>query len=149
MQAEETKATIGQGAEPAQEMAMTKTSKSLSWDDLRLVRSIGEKGGLTAAAEALGLNHSTMSRRLAAVEQFLGVALFDRRRTGYVPTSAGRELIELGSRMELEVLNVTRRVSGGNQPYSGELRIATSDVLLQDFLAPVLVGFQKANPGIR
>ncbi|MDN3622635.1 LysR family transcriptional regulator [Methylobacterium isbiliense] len=67
----------------------------MSWDDLRVVKAIGEHGGLAAVAAALGLNHSTISRRLSAVEESLGVVLFDRRRSGYAATAAGAEIIAL------------------------------------------------------
>lgn len=123
--------------------------RDLSWDDLRLIRSIGEKGGLAGAAIDLKLNHSTVSRRLAAVEEALGVALFDRRRLGYVPTPAGKELVDLAGRIELDVRDVTRRVMSRAYSYVGELRISTSDVLMQDLLAPIIVGFQRANPRIQ
>ncbi|MBG4066417.1 LysR family transcriptional regulator [Pseudomonas aeruginosa] len=51
----------------------------LSWGDLRIVTAIGEGGSLVASAATLGLNHSTVSRRLAALELGLGVALFEGR----------------------------------------------------------------------
>lgn len=122
---------------------------ALSWDDLRIVKAIGEHGGLAAAAAALGVNHSTISRRLSAVEETLGVALFDRRRSGYRATGAGAEVIALGGRVEQDVFSVARRVSGHIQGHTGNLRIATSDALLYDFLTPIIADFQRSNPEIR
>lgn len=122
---------------------------ALSWDDLRIAKAIGENGGLAAAAAALGVNHSTVSRRLSAMEAALGVALFDRRRSGYAPTGAGTEIIALGSRLEAEILKVTRRIAGPMQGHTGTLRIATSDALLYDFLTPIIVDFQQQNPQLR
>lgn len=120
----------------------------LSWDDLRIVKAIGESGGLAAAAKALGLNHSTVSRRLAAVEEALGVILFDRRRSGYAPTGAGAEMVALGGRVEQDILGVARRVSSHVQGHAGQLRVTTSDALLLDFLTPIIAGFRAANPEI-
>ncbi|KSR38164.1 helix-turn-helix domain-containing protein [Pseudomonas aeruginosa] len=63
----------------------------LSWGDLRIVTAIGEGGSLVASAATLGLNHSTVSRRLAALELGLGVALFEchyRRQPDFIE---GRE----------------------------------------------------------
>src|SRR5262249_54944536 len=91
--------------------SMTDQLQKLSWDDLRIIKAIGESGGLAAAAEALGVNHSTISRRLSAVEETVGVILFDRRRSGYAPTDAGAEMVALGDRVEKDILGVARRVS--------------------------------------
>jgi len=129
--------------------AMKHSTEELSWDDLRIIKAIGEHGGLMSAALALDLNHSTLSRRLSALEGALGVALFERRRTGYLPTNAGAELLALGGRMEKDILSVLRRVAGQSQELKGELRLTTSDALLQDFLTPVIASFRAAHPGIQ
>src|SRR5262245_27427789 len=128
---------------------MTDPLQNFSWDDLRIITAIGENGGLAAAAVALGVNHSTISRRLSAVEETLGVMLFDRRRGGYVPTVAGADMIALGDRVERDILSVARRVSGHVQGHKGDLRITTSDALLLDFLTPIIADFQANNPEIR
>jgi DNA-binding transcriptional LysR family regulator len=130
-------------------MTTTQPPDKLSWDDLRIVRAIGESGGLAPAAAALNVNHSTISRRLAAVEEILGVALFDRRRKGYTPTEAGADLMALGDRVEKDILGVVRRVSGHAQGHKGDLRVATSDALLLDFLTPIIADFRAHNPEIR
>lgn len=121
----------------------------LSWDDLRVIKAIGKSGSLAAAAATLGVNNSTIARRLAQVEDSLGVALFDRRRAGYVPTAPGVELIDLATRVELDIVSVTRRVSGYADGHAGELRVATSDALLLDFLTPIVADFRRRNPAVR
>ncbi|MBN3724696.1 LysR family transcriptional regulator [Burkholderia sp. Ac-20379] len=128
---------------------MPNTSELPSWDDLRIVKAIGDHGGLTGAAAALQLNHSTISRRLATIEKNLKVALFDRRRVGYQPTAAGADLMSLCERVEKDVVGVVRRVAGNQQSYKGDLRVTTSDALLVDFLTDVIADFLKMNPGIR
>ncbi|TDY43241.1 LysR family transcriptional regulator [Paraburkholderia rhizosphaerae] len=128
---------------------MSDSLQALSWDDLRIVKAVGESGSLVAAAAALGLNHSTVSRRLAVVEQTLGAVLFDRRRSGYMTTDAGADVIDLATRVEKEILSVVRRVSRHAQSHTGDLRITTSDALLLDFLTPVIADFQSRNPGVR
>ena len=70
----------------------------LSWDDLRIIKTIGGSGALAAAAKVLRVNTTTISRRLALVEETLGVTLFDRRRTGYLPTTSGAEAGRSGAR---------------------------------------------------
>ncbi len=120
----------------------------LSWDDLRIVRAIAHTGALAPAAGMLGLNGSTIARRLAKVEEVLGVALFDRRRTGYVATAQGEEIVALAERVELDVVSVARRVSGHGQGHAGDLRITTSDSILFYFLTPIIASFKVRNPAV-
>jgi DNA-binding transcriptional LysR family regulator len=124
-------------------------ASALPWEDLRIVKAIGEHGGLSGAASALGVNHSTVARRLDIVEEILGVALFDRRRTGYQATEAGIEILALSERVEQDIIGVARRVAASAERCAGDLRIATNDALLYDFLTPIVVDFQRINPDIR
>ncbi|MCO7514975.1 LysR family transcriptional regulator [Pseudomonas guariconensis] len=128
---------------------MSEALDKLSWDDLRIIKAIGECNSQMGAADALGINHSTVSRRLSAMESTLGVVLFDRRRNGYVATAAGADMIALANRVEKDVLGVARRVSEQAQRYKGDLLITTSDALLVDFLTPIIAEFQACHPGIR
>ena len=68
-------------------------SDSLNWDEFRIVRAIAESHSLYGAAERLGLNHSTMFRRLTALETRLGFKLFERERSGYRPTAGGEDMV--------------------------------------------------------
>ncbi len=79
-------------------------------DDLKTVMAIGEHGNLSRAADALGINHSTLFRRLGAIETSLALALFLRRRTHYVPTKAGTALIALGHRIEEDIHYVLQNI---------------------------------------
>lgn len=121
----------------------------LSWDDLRIILAVGKNGALAPAAEMLGVNSSTIARRLSKVEENLGVTLFDRRRTGYVSTAPGEELMALAERVEVDVVSVARRVSGHLQGEAGDLRITTSDSILLYFLTPIIASFKAQNPGVR
>jgi DNA-binding transcriptional LysR family regulator len=128
---------------------VTDPISKLSWDDLRIIRAIAHNGALAPAADRLGVNGSTIARRLSKVEGILGVALFDRRRTGYVATAQGEEIVALAERVELDVVSVARRVSGHAQGHAGELRITTSDSILLYFLTPVIAAFKTLNPAVR
>ena len=79
-----------------------------SWDDIKLVSAIAESGSLAAAADRLGVNHSTVFRRLAQIEEQLGMAVFEKGRQGYVPTGPGEELAALGQRMAADVSAFSR-----------------------------------------
>ena len=120
-----------------------------SWDDLRIIKAIGQAGALAPAAAALGVNATTIARRLDQAETILGVTLFDRRRTGYRPTAAGAQMIALADRIEPEIVNAVRSVAGHDQGHAGDLRVTTSDALLVDFLNPIIASFQARNPLIR
>ena len=121
----------------------------MNWDDFRLVRAISEARSLVGAADALGLNHSTVFRRLGQIESDLGRALFERSRAGYAPTAAGEEMIALANRMSDGVLEFERRLAGQDERPRGELRITTTDSLYASLLAPAFASFREAYPEIR
>ncbi len=113
----------------------------LVWDDFRIVKSIAEARGLTGAAEALGVNHSTVFRRLGQLEEALGVKLFERHRTGYALTTAGEEMVALAMRMDHDVATFSRRLAGKAIAPAGDLRVTTNDSLLVHLLTPIFARF--------
>src|SRR3546814_9182103 len=78
--------------------SLTDPASRLSWDDLRVIRAIGKTGALATGAELLGINTSTIARRLSKMEEDLGATLFDRRRTG---TRSEEHTYELKSLMRI------------------------------------------------
>lgn len=120
----------------------------LSWDDFRYVKAIAHAGSLGGAAEALAVNHSTVFRRLAQIEQRLGSRLFERNRAGYVLTPCGEEMVRLAERMDEDILAFERQVTGHDLRPSGELRITTNDTVLVHLLSEILAGFRRAYPEI-
>ena len=120
-----------------------------AWDDFRLVRAIAETGTLAGAAEALGLNHSTVFRRLGAIEEEVGQKLFDRLRQGYEPTAIGADMAERAARMEADVAEFERRLVGCDPRPQGELRLATNDSFAAYLLAPMVAAFHSRHPLIR
>lgn len=120
----------------------------VSWDDLRTVLAIAQSGSLSGAARALGVSHATVFRRLGGIEERLGVRLFERRRTGYTPTTAGEEVAAAAGRIESEVTGIERRVAGRDLLPSGTVRVTTTDTLLQGLLSPVLADFRRSYPDI-
>lgn len=99
-------------------------------------------------AARLGIDHSTVFRRLRQIEATLGTAMFERHRSGYVPTAAGEEAVTLAVRVDEDITAVIRRLSGRRPDLTGDIRIATSDVIL-DLLMPALTRFGTAHPSIR
>jgi DNA-binding transcriptional LysR family regulator len=99
------------------------------WDDFRLVLAVFREGTLSGAARKLGVTHSTVFRRLGAIEEQMEVRLFERFRDGYAPTLAGEIAAESAAHLEDEVLTLERRLSGQDLRPSGTVRIATTDTL--------------------
>lgn len=123
--------------------------KDLAWDDFRLVKAIADAKGLPAAAARLGINHSTVFRRLRQIEAALGVALFERHRLGYVATAAGEEMVALADRLDEDITAFTRKVSGRELSPAGELRVTTNDTLLVHLLTPLFAAFLRQCPEMR
>ncbi|MGO4574016.1 LysR family transcriptional regulator [Microvirga sp. 2TAF3] len=121
----------------------------LVWDDFRLVKVIAEANGLAGAADRLGVNHSTVFRRLGQMEEGLGVKLFERHRTGYVLTPAGEEMTALAEHMEENVASFTRKLAGQAVAPAGELRVTTNDTLLVHLLTPIFARFITVCPEMR
>ena len=128
---------------------MPTAASSIAWDDFRLIKAIAEARSLPAAAELIGLNHSTVFRRLGQIEENLGTRLFERHRSGYVPTPAGEEMAVLAERLETDIAGFTRRLAGREILPAGELRVTTNDSLLVELLTPLFAAFMKQCPDIK
>ncbi|MBS9476819.1 LysR family transcriptional regulator [Ancylobacter radicis] len=128
---------------------MAEPFKNLAWDDFRLIKAVADAKGLPAAAAAIGVNHSTVFRRLKQVEEQLGALLFERHRTGYALTPAGEELVALANRLDEEITSVGRKLAGREPAPSGELRVTTPDSLLIHLLMPMLATFRERYPEVR
>lgn len=121
---------------------------NLEWDDLRYVLAVATEGSLAGAARRLGVNHTTVLRRVGAFEERLGLRLFERLPTGYVLTAGGEELIAAAHRIDDEVVALERKLAGQDLRLSGSVRITTTDTLMDSILPEILVGFRAAHPGI-
>jgi DNA-binding transcriptional LysR family regulator len=121
---------------------------SLDWDDLRHALAVGTAGSLAGAARALGVNHTTVLRRLDALEAHLGSRLFDRLRSGYQPTEAGRALLEQARQIAARADEIERQVLGHDRELTGLLRVTTAYVVMDHLLPQPLADFTRAYPGI-
>ena len=120
----------------------------MDWSDLRYALAIGRLGSVAAAAQMLGVNATTVQRRLDALEGALGARLFDRSRSGYQPTEAGRVVIEQAGRMADQADEIERTVLGRDRELTGPLRLATAFVVMEHLLPQPLAAFSRAYPGI-
>lgn len=120
----------------------------MQWDDLRFVLAISRSTGLNSAAKLLGMNPSSVYRRMEALENNMGVRLFERLRSGYRLTVAGEELAEAAARIEVEALDVERRVLGTDMRLQGTIRLSVSEALLMHLLADLVQDFRAEYPDV-
>jgi DNA-binding transcriptional LysR family regulator len=121
----------------------------IDWEDLRHVLAVADANSLGAAARALGVNHSTVLRRVNAFEERLGLRLFERLPTGYALTAGGEELLAAARAMADTVATLERRLQGRDLRLEGELRVTTTDTLLASPALPnALAAFRERHPGI-
>ncbi|MEM9190338.1 MAG: LysR family transcriptional regulator [Myxococcota bacterium] len=119
----------------------------MNWDDLRYVLAVARDGTLQKAGITLGVAHTTVGRRVRALEGELGSLLFDRTPDGLVPTVAGEDLVAVAERMEGEVLSAEGRVLGRDAQLRGTLRVSTVDSLFFRF-EDIFVSFLERYPNI-
>lgn len=121
----------------------------LDWNDLRYVLAVIDEGSLARAARALGVNHTTVLRRIATFEAQLGVRLFERKPSGYVATPAGEELAEAARGMRDRVHELERRLVGQDLRLTGTVRVTTTDTLAQAVIPPILAEIVRGHPGVQ
>ncbi len=105
----------------------------MDWDDLRYVLAVSREQSLSLAAARLGVAHTTVGRRVRAIEEALGVRLFDKTPEAFVPTEAGQDIAEVAERMEGEVLSLEGRVFGRDNQLDGKLRVTTMDLVFRGY----------------
>lgn len=123
--------------------------QGMRWDDLRYVLQVARGGTLAAAARRLGVNQTTVSRRLAAVEAALETRLFARSDGTLFPTKAGEIAIGHATKVELEFDAVERGVGGFDAIPVGVVRVTAVPILVNHLLVPALPRFYKAYPQIK
>ncbi|QRK12560.1 LysR family transcriptional regulator [Archangium violaceum] len=117
-------------------------------DDMLVFAEVVSAGGITAAAARLGLRKSTVSRRLAALEERLGTRLLERNTRRLRLTETGREYHAHCARLVAEAREVNRALSESRGTPRGTLRVATFS-LLGELLTPVITEFLLRHPQVR
>ena len=120
----------------------------IDWDDVRYFLAVGRGGSVRAAAERLGVNHSTVLRRIAQLEERLGAHMFEKLPSGYRLTEAGEEVLELAQQMEVSSHQLETRVFGRDQSVRGLLRVTLAPILATHLLMPDLADFGLLHPDI-
>ena len=120
----------------------------ISWDDIQTVLMLVRFGSLAGAGQALDINYTTVSRRIRRAEDRLGTPLFERLQDGYRPTQAAILLAEHASKMEQVEHNLIRQLQGTSSELSGVLTVTAPQLLIANFLSPVLEQFSETYPAI-
>ena len=118
------------------------------WDDVRIFLTAYRLLSLGLAASRLGVDTSTVSRRIAAFEEHLGVRLFERGREGLLRTRAAEQMFEAAEAMETAHARLFRDASDVEQKAEGTVRLTVDPGIAESFVVPVLPRFRRLHPGI-
>lgn len=120
----------------------------MDWDDFRFFSAVAKTGSVRSAAEQLGVNPSTVTRRIDGLEQRLGVMLFTRSAKGLHLTLEGAEVVQPVDAVSDQLEDIEASLKGRDQRLEGRIRVAVPDVLAVNFLLADLAPFTDAYPGI-
>lgn len=123
-------------------------SVNFDWNRARAFLVTAEEGSLSAAARALGMAQPTLGRQVTALEQELGVVLFERVGRGLALTPSGVELVEHVRAMGNAASRVSLTASGQSQSIEGTIRITTTEVYAAFVLPPMIAKLRRLSPGI-
>ena len=136
--------TAAQICENAQ---MTSAARRPSADDLLVLLAVGRTGRYTTAAEELGLNHTTISRRITALELAMGGRVLARAAGGWELTELGREALAAAEAVESAVRSLTVDPSG-NRTLEGVVRLSATDGFSAYIAAPAAAAVQRQHPKV-
>jgi len=118
------------------------------WNDLPSFLAVARSGRLTAAAQRLQIDHTTLSRRITALEHALKAKLFDRSPSGYRLTEQGRRLLPTAEEMERLALAAQESVGGTAASVEGQVRIGAPEGFGSYFLAPRIAALKAVHPDL-
>jgi DNA-binding transcriptional LysR family regulator len=118
-----------------------------NWNDLRYLLALHRAGTLTGAAGQLGVDQTTVTRRLRALEADLGTELYEKLRGGAVFTRVGAEMVQTAERLEQEMMELEARLLGGQAHMEGPVRITMPSVFAVELMQECR-DFARAFPGI-
>ncbi|OZI34290.1 LysR family transcriptional regulator [Bordetella genomosp. 10] len=119
------------------------------WENLRHFLAVGRAGTLSGAARALGVDHATVSRRLAALENEVQAPLVERLPRACRLTSTGMQVFEQAKAMETAAFAIERHARAGQTALKGRVSLSAPPALATHFLAARMADFQAAYPGIQ
>lgn len=123
--------------------------RDADWNDWRAFLAVARSGSTLAAGRAMRISQTTVARRLAGLEEALGVALFERRPAGYALTVAGTDLVARAEAVEKAALAAEMQARSAGRDLSGTVRITAEEIFSTALLAPHLLELRERLPAIR
>lgn len=120
----------------------------MDWNDLRYFLAVADHGSTLAAGRALRVSQTTVARRIAALEESLGLLLFEKRQAGYTLTPAGEELIARARQVEAATEGFAEASAALARDTSGVVRITTQEIFANTLLGPILRELHELHPDI-
>ena len=120
----------------------------LNWDNLRYVLMVANRGSVSAAARELGVNRTTVLRRINRFQEDLNCRIFDRGDSGYVLTPEAEKMIAAAREVESTLFNMQRQIAGRELKLEGEVRVTTTDTFVLSVMGPHLASFRQRHPHI-
>jgi DNA-binding transcriptional LysR family regulator len=121
----------------------------MDWNDLRYLAAVAETGSTLAASQRLKVSQPTVARRIAALEEAIGLRLFDRLASGYRLTGAGEAMLPAALQVERAASAFAAAADGQRRRASGVVRLAAPTVIAELYVAPALIRFRRQYPEIQ
>jgi DNA-binding transcriptional LysR family regulator len=118
------------------------------WNDLKFFLAVARAGSTLAASRSLKVSQATVSRRITLFEEGLGVELFARHASGYVPTARGEALLPLAEAVESEVMRFAAGLAAESRRLSGRVKLTTVESAVSAWVIPALAALRETHPGI-
>jgi DNA-binding transcriptional LysR family regulator len=129
--------------------ASAQGAPAFDWDDLRVFLAVARAGSTIAAGRSLGVNQSTVHRRMAELERRIGCRLLERHPTGYRLTDVGRELLPYAQEVEAAVSRLAQRLDESRRNPVGVVRVTCPEPLVYLIeQSPLLDRFRAQHPGL-
>lgn len=125
------------------------SARALSLPDLQVVLALVRGGTLAEAAARLGADPSTVFRSVQRIERNLGQRLFERSRSGYLPSEPAVEVARHAERIEAELEGARSALAGATDAVAGRVRLSTTDAVLRGLVLPLLPALARAHPQLQ
>ncbi|MCR5878005.1 LysR family transcriptional regulator [Phenylobacterium sp. J367] len=119
------------------------------WNDLKAFLAVARGGSTLGAARALGVNQTTVARRIESLESALTLKLFERGQAGSRLTEAGRDLLAEAEKVERAAETFGTRAQAHRRGLAGAIRLTATEIVSNTVLMPALAEFRRLYPDVQ